>query len=578
MFNYHGLRRSVTLGKSSFAITTSGALRYDESRGTVSCIGDRAELHPDSTDTDTVEQSLVFEAANLLLTVESGRRLSAGLQTVVLTSGEAQGLEISHLEDRQGGVMLATMTLVTPSLDPANPECPLALLRQQLELVRVSDGYTGTAPMMSTINGSSPQASKAILWANSKLVLHQEEAVVLPPACQSPGTVYYKTNHQNVVISSSSSPTIRRLAKQNPLDYLTLSDLSQASRSDFVHNHVNEILHNITAKVQNLECYTNIQELTANSFKDKDKDTRIRYMPSGELVFKLECPKVILSPGYAEGDGQETCTRELPVHVSKSKYTHGVTVYLEPKTRFIMTSAKQVPCALQHLAPPAYLSIEGNYIYHNGTDVLYLQKEVVQENMLKKKYDQLEEFDISQDLDHTGLETDQELHDSALFLEYSRFVQVQERSDLAGRPPLPQGSSSAAGRTAHSWWMNARATSADFQDRASQLAGLTSFTWFVRTMEEAWTAIHPMAVFGGFCFAIRLIYNLSMSAIRMVVLCYARPGATLKDLCKLSFSSSLRTQDQLNGHFDRLLSQKISQTMDQEMTILTAKLMAERSE
>ena len=117
--------------------------------------------------------------------------------------------------------------------------------------------------------------------------------MVLPPACQSPGTVYYKTNHQNVVISSSSSPTIRRLAKQNPLDYLTLSDLSQASRSDFVHNHVNEILHNITAKVQNLECYTNIQELTANSFKDKDKDTRIRYMPSGELVFKLECPKVI---------------------------------------------------------------------------------------------------------------------------------------------------------------------------------------------------------------------------------------------------------------------------------------------
>ena len=82
--------------------------------------------------------------------------------------------------------MLATMTLVTPPLDPANPECPLALLRQQLELVRVSDGYTGTAPMMSTINGSSPQASKAILWANSKLVLHQEEAVVLPPACQSP--------------------------------------------------------------------------------------------------------------------------------------------------------------------------------------------------------------------------------------------------------------------------------------------------------------------------------------------------------------------------------------------------------
>ena len=577
VFEYNGMRRSVALGKSSFAVTTNGALRYDESKGTVACVGDRAALHPDSP--ATVEQSLVFEAANLVLTVESGRRLTGGSQTVVLTSGEAQGLEISHLEDRQGGLMLATMTIATPPLDPANPPCPLALLRQQLELIRVSDGYYGSAPMMQNFNASRPTSTpKAILWANSKLVLHQEEEAEVPSACRSSGTVYYKTNHLNVIISSSSSPTIRRLAKQNPLDYLSLSDLAQASRSDFIHNHVNEILHNITTKIQNLECFANIQDLASNSFKDKNENTRIRYLPSGELVFKLECPKVVLSPGYADEDKKEVCTRELPAHISKNKYMQGVTVYIEPKTRFVMTSAKQVPCALQQLAPPAYLTMNGNYIYHNGTEVKFLEKKVIRENLLKRKYDQLQEFDISQDLDNTGIETDEELHNSALFVEYARFVQVQERSDLAGRPPLPEGTASAAGKSAHSWWMKARANSADFQARASELAGLSSLTWILRALEETWAAIHPFAVLGGFCFALQIFYGLALSAIRMVVLCYSRPGTPLKDICNLSFSASSRTQDQLHGHFEKLLTQKVAHTVDQEMTVLTAKMLAERPE
>ena len=66
----------------------------------------------------------------------------------------------------------------------------------------------------------------------------------------------------------------------------------------------------------------------------------------------------------------------------------------------------------------------------------YLQQEVLQAQLLKKKYQDIEQFDLNQDLESTGVETEEQLHAGSLFLEYKQFVEVDRREDLAGNPPI----------------------------------------------------------------------------------------------------------------------------------------------
>ena len=571
-FHYAGIRRSVSLGKSSFAVTLEGSLRYDESSGTVSCQGDRAHLHEDSQ--DTVEQSLVFEAANLILTEESGRRLLEKGRTVVVSSGLASGLELSHLEDRQGGLVLDTVTILTPLLDASSQACPLALLRQQLELVRISDDFAsrGTLVESVTANASDHLVPKALVWSNSKVTLHQEEVVDIPAACEAGSAIFHKSNHEGIILSSNAPPTVRILAKNNPLDFLALSNLGQASRSDFIHNHVSLLLKNISAKIEEIDCALDLQQLLKTNFQDKDNKTRMRYISSGELIYQLECPRVHLSPGYARKRQTPICTKELPVHLTKTKYTTGLTVYLEAKTRFLMTSAKQIPCQLLELAPPAFKTISGRYIYFNGTDVVYLDEKVIEKELLIRKYAETQDFDISADLDTTGLETDKEVQDSALFLEYSRYVEVQERKDLAGQPPRMDERTSSSGREVHSWWLQAKASAEDIQGRALEMTGLSGLTLIIKRIQEFWALLHPLAMMGGICYAGKFLVSLLGSIVRMFLIVYAKPGIKMKELIGLSLSSSSRTERELKEHLDQALNDKLTKTLDQEMTLLHSRL------
>ena len=91
---------------------------------------------------------------------------------------------------------------------------------------------------------------------------------------------------------------------------------------------------------------------------------------------------------------------------------------------------------MQHLAPAAYEAQSGRHIFWNGTGVEYLQQEVLQAQLLKKKYQDIEQFDLNQDLESTGVETEEQLHAGSLFLEYKQFVEVDRREDLAGNPPI----------------------------------------------------------------------------------------------------------------------------------------------
>ena len=570
-FNYDGLHRSVTIGKNSFAITLEGSLRYDESSGTISCQGDRAHLHPDSK--ETVEQSLVFEAANLVLTEETGRRLLTGGQTVVITSGLASGLELSHLEDRQGGLVLDTVTVLTPLLNAASA-CPLALLRQQLELVRISDDFTSRGTVVDAISAANASSfiPKALVWSNSRVTLHQEEEIDLPPGCEAGHAIFYKSNHEGIIISSNAPPTVRTLAKNNPLDYMALSNLGQASRSDFIHNHVNLLLKNISAKIEELECSLDLEQVLKTNFQDKDKNTRMRYVASGELIYQLKCPRVHVSPGYAKKKDTPVCTHELPVHLAKNKYTTGLTVYLEPKTRFLMTSAKQVPCQLLNLAPPAFKTLAGRYIFFNGTDVVYLDEQVLEKQLIIRKYSEGQDFDISADLDTTGLETEKEVQDSALFLEYSRYVEVQERKDLAGQPPPMDEKTSSSGRQAHSWWLQAKASAEDMESRALDMTGLSGLTVILKRIQEIWAWLHPMAMLGGLCYAGKFLVYLFCSSIRLCLILYTKPNIKLRELIGLSLSSSTRTQRELKDHLDQALHDKLTKTVDQEMTLMHSRL------
>ena len=78
----------------------------------------------------------------------------------------------------------------------------------------------------------------AVIWQNSDIAIHLKKKVRLPPQCKTiADSVFFETNHESILASPDADPTFIEQIKSNPLDYLTLSNLADESRSDLVHAH-----------------------------------------------------------------------------------------------------------------------------------------------------------------------------------------------------------------------------------------------------------------------------------------------------------------------------------------------------
>ena len=433
---------AVKIGVNSISTTSSGSLQYDAKSGTVSCLGDNARREEDSE--QIVKETLVFEHLTLTLSKEKGKELIQGDQTLVILTGAEHGVELTRGEVRRGGVSLGPITYI---LDPmevrAQEQCPVAVLREKLTLMRTSE------PEASHSQQSLQDPDKldwknsslfptAVIWQNSDIAIHLKKKIRLPPQCKTVAD-FFETNHDSILASPDADPTFIDQIKSNPLDYLTLSNLADESRSDLVHAHVDSLLRNLSAEIQKMDCQNQFEQLWSNTGEETKAGQKRRMVRNGEVMFELLCNKVDLEPGYNSPVMDPTCTQALPVRLARSQNRMGSKVqqlFLEANTRYLSFSSKKTPCPVQHLAPAAYEAQSGRHIFWNGTGVEYLQQEVLQAQLLKKKYRDIEQFDLNQDLESTGVETEEQLHAGSLFLEYKQFVEVDRREDLAGNPPI----------------------------------------------------------------------------------------------------------------------------------------------
>ena len=109
-------------------------------------------------------------------------------------------------------------------------------------------------------------------------------------------------------------------------------------------------------------------------------------------------------------------------------------MFLEANTRYLTFTSRKVPCPVQHLAPAVYETQAGRHIFWNGTHVEYLNQKVLEAHLLKRKYRDLEQYNLNLDLDSTGIETAEQIQTGSLYAEYQQFVEVDRREDLAGNP------------------------------------------------------------------------------------------------------------------------------------------------
>ena len=560
-------RYPLKMGENSISAVETGSLRYDAKSATVVCTGSEAHLERDGD--RAVEAALTMEHLKLVLRREKGQKLLSGAKTLVITSGEHHGVQWSRQEVEKGGVQLDSVTFVLDfSTHHQSPKCPLALLRQQVKMTRAS---RGSPPSLlrtpASVNLSDPSLQvTAVVWTNSKLAVHQLEPISLPAACGT-GT-FYRTNHNNILLSPDTSPQALQTIKNNALNYLTLSNLAEASRQDLIHFHVESLFSNLTQQIEALQCMGTLQQMYQKDAAD-DEEIKVRYVEAGEVVFRLLCPRVELLPGrHPAAEGGPVCTKQLPVHTPSSSTAQ--IMYLEPVSRYLMTSSRVIPCSVHQLAPTVYETLSGNFVYHNGTTVVYLKAEVREHLNLQRKFSKIELYNINQDADLSGLESQQQLEQSSLFLEYNRFLEVDNREALSGGPSVPHARANG-GQAAHSWWVTSHARAADLSQEALAAVGFSWFTKLWRSLQESIATLRPLATVGGSIYFARLVISLLSKVFRFLLLLYTRPGESFRNALRLSINSSSRREEAWGEEMSKMIDEKVTTTIGTEMAVVRAK-------
>ena len=399
---WNGRHHAVKIGVNDMSVTSSGSLQYDAKSGTVSCLGESARRTKDSE--DIVTETLVFEHLTLTLSKEEGKQLVQGEQTLVILSGPDHGVELTRGEVQRGGVALGSVTYI---LDPLGPkvqeQCPVAVLREKLTLMRVTQaGRTGHTELQDPgkVDWKNISISPtAVIWQNSEVAIHLRRKVHLPPQCRATeDSIFFETNHESILASPDADPRFIDQVKTNPLDFLAMSNLAEGSRSDLVHTHIDSLLRNMSSQIEEMDCQNQFQQLLMNMEEDQEAGQKKRTIRSGEVLFQLVCNKVELRPGYLVTPSIPECTKALPVHLHVSQSTLGTTnqqLFLEASTRYLSFTSKKTPCPVQHLAPAVFETQAGRHIFWNGTHVEYLRQEVLASQLLKKKYRDLEEYDLN---------------------------------------------------------------------------------------------------------------------------------------------------------------------------------------
>ena len=570
---------AVKIGVNSISTTSSGSLQYDAKSGTVSCLGENARREEDSE--QIVQETLVFEHLTLTLSKERGKQLVQGDQTLVILSGPEHGVELTRGEVRRGGVSLGPITYVLDPMEArAQEQCPVAVLREKLTLMRTSESEAShrQQPLQDPDKLDWKNSSlfpTAVIWQNSDIAIHLKKKIRLPPQCKTVAdSVFFETNHDSILASPDADPTFIDQIKSNPLDFLTLSNLADESRSDLVHAHVDSLLRNLSAEVQRMDCQDQFEQLWSNTGEETKAGQKRRMVRNGEVMFELLCNKVDLEPGYSNPVAGPTCTQALPVQLPRSQNRMGrkeQQLFLEANTRYLSFSSKKTPCPVQHLAPAAYEAQSGRHVFWNGTAMEYLQQEVLQTQLLKKKYQDLEQFDLNQDLESTGVETEQQLHAGSLFLEYKQFVEVERREDLAGNPPIwDGGQTSSSSQRAHSWYMGARAGIGELSSSALKVAGLGWTTQIVKGLEKMMEWIAPLGHIGGAIYALSLLTGLLTHLIRFMVLAYTMPGTKMTTLLALSRSGEARVRHNLSQEMESLIRRQVAENVQGEMAVARA--------
>ena len=575
---WNGRHHAVKIGVNDVSITSSGSLQYDAKSGTVSCLGESARRTKDSE--DIVTETLVFEHLTLTLSKEEGKQLVQGEQTLVILSGPDHGVELTRGEVQRGGVALGSVTYILDPLEPkVQEQCPVAVLREKLTLMRVTQaGRTGHTELQDPgkVDWKNISISPAaIIWQNSEVAIHLRRKVRLPPQCTATeDSIFFETNHESILASPDADPRFIDQVKTNPLDFLAMSNLAEGSRSDLVHTHIDSLLRNMSSQIEEMDCQNQFQQLMMNMEEDQEAGQKKRTIRSGEVLFQLVCNKVELRPGYLVTPSIPECTKALPVHLHVSQSTLGTTnqqLFLEASTRYLSFTSKKTPCPVQHLAPAVFETQAGRHIFWNGTHVEYLRQEVLASQLLKKKYRDLEEYDLNRDLDTTGLETEDQVHAGSLFLEYQQFVEVDRREDLAGNPPeWGQGPTTSSGRRAHNWYLGTKAGVSELSSSALKMVGLGWTTRLVRGFEEMMAWATPFAHIGGVIYAMGLFWSLLVKIVRFAILAYTLPGTKLTRILALSVSGQSRTRHDLTREMESLVKRRVTENVQGELAVARA--------
>ena len=577
MFMWEGTKFPLALGSNSMSVIVTGSLRYDPKSASVTCSGNLAHL--ERGDQRTVEQALTMEHLTVTLRRERGKQLLQGTRSLLITSGSHHGTEWTSQEVARGGAQFDTVTFIVDESKLQPPKCPLAILKTKLKLTRVQKPGTQAGNMIDEEHANltdSSQEVQAEIWSNSKIAIHQLQPVSLPPECGT-ASHFFKTNHHNILISPNTSPELLDKIKGNTLDYLTLSPLSEASRNDLVHTHVEELFANMSVQIEQLTCNQFYEKVRRDEPDHVEGQTfKVRYIEAGEVIFRLKCSRVDVSPAQPGlGDGK-TCTKQLPVQIKRGRKGTGPIYYLEAVSRYLMTSSKTLPCDVHNLAPTVYESQAGHFVYFNGNETQYLKSKVREEIEMRDKYSPVQMYNLNADLDLEGLESDDQLEQSSLFLEYNRFLQVSERQDLAGAPTVEHARASG-GTQAHSWWLAARATAGEIGQDALDLTGLSWATKVWAGIKSATGALEPMALMGGFTYFIIFSSSMLTKVVRFGCFLYGRPGESITRAIRLSVSGQSRMREDLDGQVQRLVRSEVTEMVDSELAGFRA-LMRQKEE
>ena len=584
-FQWNGRKYAVKIGSNDLAVTSSGNLQYDAKSGTVSCLGEKDRRTPDSE--EMVTETLTFEHINLVLSKEEGKQLAEGEQTLVILSGPDHGVELSRSETIRGGISLGS---VTYTLDPMEPrvqqQCPMSILREKLTLMRTTpegqeDSFEWRDP--EKVNWKNDSVSlRAVIWQNSEVAIHLKRKRQLPPQCQaSGGSVFYETNHDSILASPDAEPRFINQLRENPLDYLTMVNLAEESRADLLHSHVDELLRNLSSRIEKMDCQNQFQQLLMNVAEESDPNQKKRMIRNGEVLFQLVCSRVELQPGTLLPTSLPICTQALPVKLTTKQSGLGTSdqqLFLEANTRYLTFTSRKVPCPVQHLAPAVYETQAGRHIFWNGTHVEYLDQKVLEAHLLKRKYRDLEQYNLNLDLDSTGIETAEQIQTGSLYAEYQQFVEVDRREDLAGNPPdWRRMQASSSGRRAHGWYMKAKASVGELSSSALNVVGLGWTTRVIKGMEEFIEWLKPLAHIGGAIYASCLLWSVLTKIVRFAVLAYTLPGTKVSQLLSLAISGQNRTKYDLSQEMEALVKRKVSENIQGELAVARAERRQEDS-